>query len=491
MMVPCVEPRPDLHERGRSLRVPAVLVGARPLHAHRLGGQLGEERRVRRRVLVAVAPVAAGAVEILDADARHVHLQRGGQLAAQPVRCLRRGPDHGLAVLHVGHRAGRAHRAVGVDREVVGRGDRLRGARHRGLRIALVDRDVVLGHRGLAHVLPELRLLGQSRPRRPRGLEEPGPLHRRPLARGDDGQEAALANDPGAFDALDRRLVHALERGSHGGRPDHARVKHAGHAEVLHVGVGAGDLGGHVRPRHGLAHDRVVLRVLQRRIPVHLEVERLVADQLGVREPPVRLGPDEDDAVSDREVGRRQAELLHRHLDEGPASGGRRLAQLHAGDLHGETPPRRALVGRQRGVALDHLDPAEGHVELLGHHLRQRDTDAGADVHLAGIDGDRAVLVHGEEAVHLVEGHRLGLGESRGRQAERHHERPGPDQEFAAGRLEHRHVRPPFPSGSRHASPRRRCADASRSGTDCSGVPGGCRDRTGSSAGSRERRWSA
>ena len=87
-----VERRAQVDQRRRPLRIPAVLVGARPLHAHRLARRLGEQRRIGGRILVAVAAVAAGAFEV---DAAHV-LQRHGehlrQLLAQIVRRLRRRP---------------------------------------------------------------------------------------------------------------------------------------------------------------------------------------------------------------------------------------------------------------------------------------------------------------------------------------------------------------------------------------------------------------
>jgi hypothetical protein len=354
---------------------------------------------------------------------------------------------------------------VGVHGEVVSGLEGLGRPGDGGLRIAAVHGDVVLGQLGPAHVLPELGLVGEPFPFRPGGLELPGALDRCPLALGDDGEEAALAHDAGALDVLDGALVHSLEGGADGGRANHPRVEHTGHAEVLHVGVGARDLAGHVRPRHRLADDRVILRVLERRGRVQFQLEGLVADQLGIREAALRLGTQEDDAVLHREVDGGHPGLLHRHLDQRLARGGRRLAELHAGHLDGEAAPGGALIGGERGVALDQLDLVDADVQLLGHHLGDRDADARADVHLAGVGGDGAVLVDGEEAVDLVQRQGLGLPARRSAglcvglaglpgQAEGDDEGPGADQELAAGRLGcrvRRHVRPPFPSGPRHA----------------------------------------
>ena len=312
-------------------------------------------------------------------------------------------------------------------------------------------------------MLPELGLLGKAFPPRPRGLELPSGLDRRPLALRDHGEEAALTHDARTLDALDGPLVHLLERGAHGGRAHDACVEHAGHPEVLHVGMGAGDLAGHVGPRHRLAHDRVVPGVLERRGRVQLELEALGADQLAIGEAALRLGAQEDDAVLHREVDGGHPRFLPRHLDQRLARGGCGLAELHARDLDGEAAPGGALVRREQGVALDQGDAFHADVQLLGHHLRQRDAEARAQVHLARVHGDPAVLVDGEEAVHLVERDGLGLGGA-GRaglrvrpagvagQADGDDEGPGADEELAAGRprdrevrRHRRHVRPPFP----------------------------------------------
>ena len=82
-----------------------MLVLPHPLHAHRQSRLLREQRRVRGRVLVTVAAVAARA---LDVDAAHVvglHAQHVGDLLAQQMRLLRRTPAGELAVLVFRHRA--------------------------------------------------------------------------------------------------------------------------------------------------------------------------------------------------------------------------------------------------------------------------------------------------------------------------------------------------------------------------------------------------
>src|SRR2546425_7968769 len=58
--------------------------------------------------------------------------------------------------------------------------------------------------------------------------------------------------------ALPISLVDARELGAERRRPDDARVEHSGHAEVVHVRVLAGDLGGDVGARERFADDRVL-----------------------------------------------------------------------------------------------------------------------------------------------------------------------------------------------------------------------------------------
>src|SRR6185312_8047616 len=106
------------------------------------------------------------------------------------------------------------------------------------------------------------------------------------------------------------------------------------------------------------------------------------------------------------------------------------LAQLHAAELDGEAAPGVALVRRQQGVALYELDAVHRYVELFRYDLAQRRGDASAEIDFAGIDGDFARLVDGEEGIDLGEGDRLGAGLCHGpaqrtRERERNDERAG------------------------------------------------------------------
>ena len=53
--------------------------------------------------------------------------------------------------------------------------------------------------------------------------------------------------------------------------------------------------------------------------------------------------------------------------------------------------PPVALVGRKRGIALDQIDAFGPDAQLLGDHLPDRGARAGAEIDLAGENGDSAV----------------------------------------------------------------------------------------------------
>ena len=99
-------------------------------------------------------------------------------------------------------------------------------------------------------------------------------------------------------------------------------------------------------------------------------------------------------------------------LDQTLARGRRRLADLHAAALDAVRAGGAALIGRQRGVALDELDLVDPDAELLGGDLRERNAQALAEIDLAGKDRDRAVAVDRKESVDLlrVERSRGGSG---------------------------------------------------------------------------------
>ncbi len=149
-----------------------------------------------------------------------------------------------LPSTYLGHRARRPDRAVRVDREVVARVDELRVRRlQRFGGVADFLQVLVLADLGVAHVLPQLRLIGQPRPVGPGGLDRAARRDRRPLGAPQHREEIALLHDADVAGNLAAvEVVPRLERRLHRRRPDHARVQHALAPEVLHVGEAPGHL---------------------------------------------------------------------------------------------------------------------------------------------------------------------------------------------------------------------------------------------------------
>ena len=91
---------------------------------------------------------------------------------------------------------------------------------------------------------------------------------------------------------------------------------------------------------------------------------------------------------------------------------------------------RVALVWRPARVALNDRHATEADVQLLGDDLRESRLDAGAQLHLAAVEGHATVLADRKPGVDLVGGQRLDrarwghrLGRELGGKAERDDER--------------------------------------------------------------------
>src|SRR5207249_1069092 len=137
----------------RSLRVPAGAVVAHVLNADGLTGELGEQRRVVGGVAGVVAAVGPGAG---DPDRVNLFWRQADQLrdaVTREVRLLRARPQRGPIGAHVGHRAGRAHAGVRLERPLVLGLDHARCRLERIVDVALLDRHLGAVHLDVGDVL--------------------------------------------------------------------------------------------------------------------------------------------------------------------------------------------------------------------------------------------------------------------------------------------------------------------------------------------------
>ena len=89
------------------------------------------------------------------------------------------------------------------------------------------------------------------------------------------------------------------------------------------------------------------------------------------------------------------------------------IPDLDSADLDRQAAPGRALIGCQGRIALDDGHGFERHVEFVRCDLGQGRQHARAKIDLAGVDGDHAICIDGEESIDLIQPERLsGCGRS-------------------------------------------------------------------------------
>ena len=121
-MLPCASVAGAHVERlRRALGIPAVLVLAHPLHAHRTADRARQNDGVGAGVFMGVLPVAAGAFEVNQPDLFRRQIEALGEDGAEQMRRLGTGPDREPVRLPVGDGAGWAHRRVSLIRVVEAR----------------------------------------------------------------------------------------------------------------------------------------------------------------------------------------------------------------------------------------------------------------------------------------------------------------------------------------------------------------------------------
>src|SRR5262249_8995908 len=139
---------------------------------------------------------------------------------------------------------------------------------------------------------------------------------------------------------------------------------------------------------HGLADDGVVADRLDLDVVGKLETDRLAANQLAVADAAVVSA---NEAVLDDEIGRWQFQPASSARDEKLSRLRGGLAQGNCGDLNRFARNCRALVRHHSGIAEHYDDASKGDVQLLGDDLAERGADAGAEIDMAVIGGDRTV----------------------------------------------------------------------------------------------------
>ena len=135
-------------------------------------------------------------------------------------------------------------------------------------------------------------------------------------------------------------------------------------------------------------------------------------------DPLARRGAHEDGAVADGELLGRDTESLGRHPHERLAGGGAGQCEIRLVEV-GRVRLRtgcRALIGRQRGVALHEANAVHRHDEFFGDELHLRGEKALTELALARVgrhrairhDADPAVEGLGGAAVDALRGGRAG-----------------------------------------------------------------------------------
>ena len=192
---------------------------------------------------------------------------------------MRAGPDRRAIRADIGDRAGRADGGMHLERVPVRRVQHSGGARQSGVDVAGVH-ERLLRRRRVPDRVPERRHRGKWPWRLPCHLQGAGRLDGLLLALGDHANEVPLGHDlHDAGHSGDGRLVDAPEHGTDGGGPDDAAVQHPTHTHVLHVDVGARDLGRNVDAPDRFADDRIAARRLEWGVLRHSPLEPLPSDQ--------------------------------------------------------------------------------------------------------------------------------------------------------------------------------------------------------------------
>ncbi len=183
-------------------------------------------------------------------------------------------------------------------------------------------------------------------------------------------------------------------------------MEHPGQPDRLDILELSGDFRRDLISRHRRTENGVGAGVFRDGSVVHREIEPLVPDQLAIGDKLGWVALHENDAVLDRELVDRNAQLVRGHLEQGFASGGQRLAQPIRAELGWMrlTAGSNPLIRSEGSVADDKSYAIQRNVELIGDQLVLDRSEALPEFTLAGIAGDALILRNGDPRIDLIQG---------------------------------------------------------------------------------------
>jgi hypothetical protein len=318
--------------------------------------------------------------------------ERAGQFAHVTERGLGAGPDREPAVLPFGQGGARFHgRVLHVGNFVLGfqrarsRGDlRGEGVRRHATLDPLPENPVDLRAGGMRGGFPA-RGRGECFDRL-FGLEQRGGGH---------ADEIAVADHDHARQRLRRGGIDPDQAGAVGGGTEDLAAEHSRTGEVRGIPVGTGDEVAAVRTRKRGAEDAPFRHRSDRDVRGGGLMEGglgfVAAGQFREGEPALagRVG---EDTVPDFDGGGVDFPTPGGQAGQDSARGGGGLADGGDGGGRGAAAGGGSVVGDRGGVGHQESDVLRGDAEFLGGGLGEFGAGALAHFHLAGEDGDRAVL---------------------------------------------------------------------------------------------------
>ena len=355
------------------------------------------EGRVRRRILMAVHAVAAGAIEIMRRSCSAGSPRKSAKASgsdACPAKRSRSSPCRP----HIGDGAGRPDRAMRLHRPIEFALQAIARRGERGGRVAFVRQDFV--------ALERLRRASiRAAPLSPTGGRAP-PISpsararrsRVPFVVGDDAEEILDAHDLRAGNMRDRALVDRDELALDRGRPHRAPMQHAGRLR------NCGCRGVCRSPwRECRAAAKPCRRARNRQDPAaapsgRASARMAVADQLAEADagaPALRA----DLARDGLDIGGREAETLGAQAQQRLASRRRGLTELHAATRDPRASRPSGLDPASRRYRLRRARSCRGRCRAPRPPFAEGGAKPGAEIDLAAINRRASVSMKRKEGI--------------------------------------------------------------------------------------------